>query len=635
MAAGSMERKLVAILSADVTGYCLLMGEDEEGTVRTLMTYRQVMSDSIQYYRGRVVDSPGDNLLAEFASIVDAVQAAIAIQRELKARNEQLPLNRRMEFRIGINLGDVIVEGEQIYGEGVNIAARLEGLAEPSGICVSGTVYDQVEGKLALAFDFEGEHTVKNIAKPMRVYRVDPDSRGKASRVYARWRRSVQRRRRVAALAGLLLILAGGVASWHILLPSPLLVTAMRAPEATALPLPDKPSIAVLPLANLSKDPEQEYFSDGITEDLITSLSKISGLFVIARNSTFTYKDKGVKMEQVSRDLGVRYVLEGSVRKADGHVRITIRLVDAISGYHLWGERYDRELQGIFGVQDEITRKIVTSLAVKLKVGEERPMERSYTSSQEAWDYYVRARELFRQGTKPANLEAREWLNKAIALDGSFARAYATRAATYRREWVWAWGDPKASGSEQDALNDAQKAIALDGILPHGHKQLALIYVYQRQHVEAIGEAEKAVQLDPGDADNYAVLAEVLNYAGDFHRAIANVQTAMRLDPYHSAHYPYVLGQAYYLLGEYQKAEEALEASLTRNPNFIPARAYRAALYWDTDRKPQANAEMLEIRKVIPTPAAQRKSSAPFSDSTITDRLRATWTAAEEGQQKY
>jgi adenylate cyclase len=634
MAAVSMERKLVAILSADVTGYSLLMAEDEEGTVRTLMTYRQVMSASIQQYRGRVVDSPGDNLLAEFASVVDAVQAAIAIQRELSARNAELPHHRRMEFRIGINLGDVIVEGERIYGEGVNIAARLEGLAEPAGICISGTVYDQVEGKLALAYAFEGEHTVKNIAKPVRVYRVYMESEAGASRVNAgRWNTAQPRWRVVVAFAGVLLILAGGVTGWHILLRSPSLMTGLRAPEATALPLPSKPSIAVLPLANLSQDPAQEYFSDGITEDLITSLSRVSGLFVIARRSMFTYKGKDVKREQVSYDLGVRYVLDGSVRQADGRVRITIRLVDAISGYHLWGERYDRELKDIFAVQDEITRKIVTSLAVKLKVGEDRPMERSYTGNPEAWDLYVRARELFRQATKEANRQARNLLNQAITLDPSFARAYATLAATHRRDWLWVWSD-NPDASQQEALRTAQKAVELDGILPHGHKQLAMIYVYQRRHDEAIKEAQEAIQLDPGDADNYAVLAEVLNYAGEFNRAITNVQTAMRLDPYHSAHYPYILGQAYYLLGEYEKAEEALTASLNRNPKFTPARAYRVAVYMALGRVELAHTEMQEIRKVIPTPAAQRTSSAPFRDQAITERLRATWTMAEEGTQK-
>jgi adenylate cyclase len=354
------------------------------------------MSALIQQHRGRVVDSPGDNLLAEFASVVDAVQAAVAIQRELSARNVESSLHRRMEFRIGISLGDVIVEGDRIYGDGVNIAARMEGLAEPAGICVSGTVYDQVEGKLNLAYVFEGEHTVKNIAKPVRVYRVYMESAAAGPRVSASRMHTAQPRWRAAlAPAVALLILAGGVTGWRFFVRSPLLVTALHSPEATALPLPTKPSNAVLPFINLSQDPEQEYFSDGITEDLINNLSRISGLFVIARYSTFTYKGRAVKTEQVSRELGVRYVLDGSVRKADGRVRITVRLVDATSGYHLWAERYDREVKSIFASQDEITRKIVPSLAVKLKAGEEQSMETNYTDNQQAWDHYIRARELF------------------------------------------------------------------------------------------------------------------------------------------------------------------------------------------------------------------------------------------------
>src|SRR5882724_5854305 len=540
MATVSMDRKLAALLSADVTGYSRLMGENEEATVHTLMTYRQVMSALIGEHRGRVVDSPGDNLLAEFASVVDAVQSAVAIQQEIRARNGELPLDRRMEFRIGINLGDVIVEGERIYGDGVNIAARLEGLAEPGGICISGTAYDQVEGKLALAYAFAGERPVRNIAKPVRVYRVHMDSEGRASQVHARKRERFQLQRRAATFAVALLILAGGVTGWHLLGRSPLLVTAIRAPEATALPLPTKPSIAVLPFANLSQDPEQEYFSDGITEDLITTLSRMSGLFVIARHSTFSYKGKAVKTAEVSRELGVRYVLDGSVRKSDGRVRITVRLVDGLSGYHLWAERYDRELQGIFAVQDEITHKIVTSLAVKLKETEERSMERSDSDNQEAWDHYTRARELFHQATRQANQEAQVLLRRAIDLDPNFARAHATLAATYRRGWVWGWSD-NPDDAEQRAVATGRKAVELDRLLPQAHKELASIYVYQRRHDEAIDEALKAVELDPNGADGYAVLAEVLNYAGNPTEAIKNVQTAMRLDPYHSAWYPYIL----------------------------------------------------------------------------------------------
>ncbi|HJY83682.1 MAG TPA: adenylate/guanylate cyclase domain-containing protein [Candidatus Binatia bacterium] len=325
--------KLAAIFSANVKGYSRLMGEDEVATIRTLSAYRQVMSTLIRQYRGRVVDSPGDNLLAEFASVVDAVQCAVEIQRALKARNATLLPECKMEFRIGINLGEVIVEGEQIYGDGVNIAACLESLAEAGGICISGSVYDQVETKLNflnLAYEYLGERTVQNIAKPVPVY-------------------------------------------WLQMEPEQSFPTVRGRGEVSSpfLALPDKQSIAVLPFANMSGDPEQEYFSDGLTEDLITDLSKRSGLFVISRNSVFLYKGKVVKPEQVSEELGVQYMLEGSVRKAGNRVRITAQLIDATTGYHLWAERYDRELQDIFALQDEVTQKIVTALEVKLTEGEQ------------------------------------------------------------------------------------------------------------------------------------------------------------------------------------------------------------------------------------------------------------------------
>ncbi|MBI3304547.1 MAG: hypothetical protein HYZ72_20990, partial [Deltaproteobacteria bacterium] len=354
-----MERKLTAILSADVQGYSRLMGQDEEATIRTLTAYREVMATLIRQYRGRVVDSPGDNLLAEFASVVDAVQCAVEIQQALKARNTELPLERKMEFRLGLNVGDVVVEGERLYGDGVNIAARLENLAEPGGICISGTVYDQVETKLALEYEHLGEQTVKNIVKPVRVYRVrmEPPSPGQPQ----------------------------GVAP------------TISQP---GLPLPDKPSLAVLPFVNLSSDPEQEYFSDGMTEDLITDLSKLSGLFVIARNSVFTYKGKAVKVEEVGRELGVRYVLEGSVRRADDRVRITAQLVDATTGYHLWAERYDRELKDIFALQDEITQKIVFALKVKLTKEEQERFRRYPTDNLEAYDSFLHGLEYFYRYTK-------------------------------------------------------------------------------------------------------------------------------------------------------------------------------------------------------------------------------------------
>src|SRR2546422_8227219 len=338
-----MERKLTAILSADVKGYSRLMGDDEEATIRTLTVYRAVLATLIQQHRGRVVDSPGDNLLAEFASAVDAVRGAVEIQRDLQVKNAELPPERRMEFRIGINVGDVVVEGERLYGDGVNIAARLEALAEGGGICLSGTVYDQVENKLALGYESLGEQTVKNIANPVRVYRV--------------------------------------------IEPEAIAAAQVRSKDtALVLPLPDKPSLIVLPFVNLSNDAEQEYFSDGLTEDITTDLSQLSSLFVISRNSAFTYKGKAAKVRDISREMGVRYVLEGSVRKAGDRVRISAQLVDATTDHHLWAERYDRPLTDIFAVQDEIVQQLVTTLRVEVQEAELERVRRIPTTNLSAYD---------------------------------------------------------------------------------------------------------------------------------------------------------------------------------------------------------------------------------------------------------
>jgi adenylate cyclase len=388
-----MERKLTAILSADVKGYSRLMGEDEEATIRTLTTYREVMTSLIVQHRGRVVDSPGDNLLAEFASVVDAVRCAVEIQRELKVRNTDLPDHRKMEFRIGINLGDVVVEGEKIYGDGVNIAARLEGLADGGGICISGIVYDQVENKLNflnLRYEYVSEQTVKNIAKPVPVYRVQLESDAAALTASLPGLRQAQHERRVNQ--------------------DPIALSQSKGDRT--LSLPDKPSLAVLPFANLSGDPEQEYFSDGITEDLITDLSKLSGLFVISRNSAFLYKGKIIKPAQVSQELGVRYMLEGSVRKSGNRVRISAQLIDTTTGYHLWAERYDRELQDIFAVQDEVTEKIVAALQVKLTEGEQQRLQRPPTNNLDAYEHFLRGLEYYWHRTREANAQARQMFER-------------------------------------------------------------------------------------------------------------------------------------------------------------------------------------------------------------------------------
>jgi adenylate cyclase len=417
-----MERKLTAILSADVAGYSRLMGEDEEATIRTLTAYRDMMTALIQQYRGRVVDSPGDNLLAEFASVVDAAHCAVKLQNELKTRNAELPTHRRMEFRIGINLGDVVVEGERLYGDGVNIAARLESLAESGGICLSGTVYDHVETKLALQYKYLGEQTVKNITKPVRVYRLVRDEADKQKAKVASTGSSTPRNGVIGALASLVLLAGTLGAVWVLFFPTP---TPQSLPPHTqsALPLPDTPSIAVLPFTNLSGDPTQGYFSDGITDTLITVLSKLSELFVIARHSTFFYKGKPVKVPEVSRELGVRYVMEGSVQKAGNRVRINIQLIDATTGGHLWAERYDRELEDLFALQDEVTRQIVRALQVKLTKGEQAQLWRKNTDNVEAYDALLRGAAYYLRYTKGTNIQARQMFERAIALDPRYVDA--------------------------------------------------------------------------------------------------------------------------------------------------------------------------------------------------------------------
>ena len=444
-----VERRLAAILSADVKGYSRLIRENEEATIRTLTAYREVMASLIQQRRGRVVDSPGDNLLAEFGSVVDAVQCTVEIQRALKTRNEELPVGRRMEFRIGINLGDVVVEGERLYGDGVNVAARLEELAEPGGICISGKVFEEVRDKLKVAFEDLGEQTVKNITEPVRVYRVRTEGDARS---------------------------------------------ATRPAEigAKELPLPDRPSIAVLPFDNMSGDAEQEYFSDGITEDIITDLSKISGLFVIARHSSFTYRGKEVKLEQVGRELGVRFVLEGSVRKAGDRVRITAQLIDATTENHLWAERYDRNLEDIFAVQDEVAQKVVSALAVTLKAGEEERLGKKHTPNLEAYDHFLRGRALVMIPTAGNLLSARSLFEQAIELDPEFAGGYAGSS--------WAYSVGVFFGYSQSPKDDvkkafelAQRAVNVDPTFGWSHIAMARAHLMVRQHDQAISVAERAV----------------------------------------------------------------------------------------------------------------------------------------------
>ena len=504
------KRKLSAILSADVKGYSRLMGEDELGTVRTLEAYREMIAEVIRNYRGRIVDSPGDNILAEFPSVVDAVECAVEIQMELRAKNEELAEDRKMEFRIGINLGDVIEEGERIYGDGINVAARIEGLAAPGGICISGTAFDQVESKLGLEFEYLGEQAVKNIKKPVRVYKVKMGS---------------------------------GVSDLEL---------------SRELPLPDKPSIAVLPFVNMSGDPEQEYFSDGITEEIITGLSKIPRMHVIARNSTFTYKGKPVKAQQVGKELGVRYVLEGSVRKAGNRIRVTAQLVDAVTGYHLWAERYERELSDIFALQDEITMKILTALQVELTDGEQVLLRKGSTSNLEAWGYAVKASGVREKGTKEGIARARGLLEQAVALDPEYVGALVGLALMHWFDARFGWSHSPPESIRQTSII-AQKVLSLDDTNPEAHALMGCIHLYLREYEEAIKEAGRAVALGPSHAVVHAVAAHIFRFSGKFEQAIAMIKKAMRLQPYLSSWYLMELGMSYYCLGRYEEAGDIAE----------------------------------------------------------------------------
>jgi adenylate cyclase len=572
-----MERRLAAILSADVEGYSRLMGDDEVATVRAITEYREVIASTVARHGGRVVDAPGDNVLAEFASVVDAVQCAVAVQRELQARNAGLPAPRRMRFRIGINLGDVIVEGGRLYGDGVNIAARLESLAEGGGICLSGTAYDQIEGKLSIPCEFMGEQAVKNIARPVRAYRLRLEP-GSSSRPPART--AIADRRMVRGVAGAvvlaLLVGAGGWAGWRWL----------RTPESAGLPLPDRPSVVVLPFANLSRDPAQEYFSDGVTEDLITGLSQVSGLFVIARNSAFTYKGKPVEVREVGRDLGVRYVLEGGVQRAGSRVRITAQLVDATTGYHIWAERYDREVTDIFALQDEVTRQIVRAMAVKLTAAETGRLGRTPTGVLEAYDLVLRGSEERKRTTREGNAEARRLFVKALDLDPEYAAAHVGLSWAHLQSWQFLWSTDR-EGLER-ARELAERAIALDGTLANAYHVLGQIYLWKKDHERAIELARRAVELAPSDADGYEALAEIQAWSGRPDESIRLIRHAMRLNPRYPYFYLWALGHAYYLSERRQEALDAFGRIIEQNPNFLPAHAYRAVLLDELGRPESA-----------------------------------------------
>jgi TolB-like protein len=553
------ERKLAAILSADVVGYSRLMAEDEAGTVDTLKSHRDLMGGLIRQHAGRVVDDVGDNLLAEFPSVVDAVACAVAIQDDLATRNEELPSDRRMLHRIGVHLGDVIAEGDRIYGDGVNIAARVEALAEEGGLSVSGTAFDQVEGKLGLEFDDLGPQELKNIPRPVRVYRVQ-------------------------------------VSKAH-----------TAAAELAVPGFSGRPAIAVLPFDNLSKDAEQEYFSDGITEDLITRLSAWRWFPVIARNSTFVYKGKAVDVKRVSSELGARYVVEGSVRKIGDRVRITAQLIDATTGHHVWAERYDRELKDVFALQDEITESIAASMNPELRQFEtERTIQRE-PRSLDAWECAHRGWWHLFQRTDDRNARARSFYEEAIRLDPQFVWAYYGLAVTH-------WNDVLDGVSEApdrstaEMVRAAQQCIALDDKDPFGHLAVGIAYSMTGRRAEMLAALKLAVQLNPSLSTAYRLQGNYLALCGQPDEAIASIEKGMRLSPQDPQMWNFLFGMAvaHFAASRYESAIDWCLQSLQRRPNAF-ARGFLAASHALLGRIDEARSALgrnpftvEQVRRILP-----------------------------------
>jgi adenylate cyclase len=498
-------RKLRAIMSADVKGYSLLMADDEVFTIRTLKEYRNIMSTLIDDHSGRIVDTIGDNLLVEFESAVNAVQCAVEVQKELKAKNQELTGDKKLEFRIGINIGDVIQDGDRIFGDGVNVAARIESLAEAGGICISRSTYDHVKNKLELSFDYLGAQQVKNIKDPVRVYKVLLDTES----------------------------------------PKPLVEEQLE--------LPDKPSIAVLPFVNMSGDPSQDYFSDGLTEQIINGLCKVSNLFVIARNSSFAYKGKSVGIKQIARELGVKYVLEGSVQKAGDSVRITAQLVDAVTDYHIWSENYDRDLSDIFALQDEITMELITAMQVKLTQGEQARTWTKGTNNLQAFMHILKGLEYLHRDNLEDTLLARRETEKAISLDPNFIMAYTLLAFTYVTALWWETGSLRINTLEK-AEENIDKALELDNESSNANICLAMINLFKRKHDEAVYYGNNAVVLNRNNAFAYLLYGYILYCSGRLEEALKMVNSSFRLNPIPSSVSYVMRGEIYFSSKKYDKA---------------------------------------------------------------------------------
>ena len=576
MAKERIQRRLAAILAADVVGYSRLMEADEAGTLAALRAHRKELIDpKIAEHGGRTVKLMGDGALVEFASVVDAVECAVAIQRAIAEFSAGNPEDRRIAFRIGINVGDIIIEGEDIHGDGVNVAARLEGIAEPGGITISEDAWRQVQGKVAAKFIDLGPQSLKNIARPLRVYRVE--------------------------------LGAGGV-------------TQRTAP---ALASPDKPSIAVLAFQNMSGDPEQEYFADGITEDLITDLSKVGGLLVIARNSSFAYKGKTVDIRVVARELGVRSVLEGSIRRAGNRVRITAQLIDAETGGHLWADRFDRELSDVFAVQDEVTRRIVDALKIKLSSRESAMLDAVKTTSGKAHDFFLLGREVLWGTIRNREVFERSTalFGQAIAEDPSYGEPYAGLAMAQVLNWQFHWTDDWRQSLER-AEHHVASALEKSPQVAFVHYVASVFYLWKKDLDRSAAEADAALNLNPSYAQAHNSRGIVNIYGGQPLAAVPHIEQAIRLDPALKQLYIHFLGSAYLVAGKFDAASALFKERIQLAPKTDLSRAFLAVALGHLGEAEEARRVWRELLEINPNYSfAEHVDRLPFRDRADIDHL--------------
>jgi len=597
-------RKLRAILSADVKGYSLLMADDEAFTVRTLKAYRTLMSAQIEQHNGRVVDALGDNLLAEFESAVDAVQCSVEIQKILKEKNEGLPLDKRLEFRIGVNIGDVIQDGESLYGEGINIAARIEGLAEPGGVCISRNAYDHIRNKLGLGYEYLGGHSVKNIEHPVRVYKVLIDPKDVGKLIGEKPKPSAKK--------------------W--ILPAVVIATIVlsliiwQSYQTESEPT-EKPSIAVLPFENMSNDPEQEYFSDGMTDELISDLAKINDIFVISRNSVFTYKGKPIKIQQVAKELNVQYILEGSIQRSGNKVRIRAQLINGKTDHHIWSESYDGVMDNIFDLQDKITGEIVTALKIKFDVGRIGHSKKKETQDVRAYEYFLKGWNHYLLTTKNDFIKAIDLYQKALEIDPEYSRVCAALALVHK-VGAGPWLDVMAGSrgvNKNLVMADKYLKRAMKDPTSIAYAVSSRILLGKRQYKEAIAQAEKGISLDHSELSTRFSLVHALIFSGRPEQSLSQIEEILWLDPINPARAYLAFGLAYYCMGNLQTAYEYIEKAKKHNP--MIGCSIRAVVYVNKGMKEEASMAASECQPLNWDSIRVRMGSHPFKDKELAENF--------------